>query len=169
MKQPYNHTDVTILYKLIGESVWHLQHLENVLSSYTTLSILQRKRDKGSKVTESGAFKSLNGQQKQVLGQLIGSAKDHGVIPENMYSRFSDFLDERNWLIHKCVVNEYLTLRNENEKKLLFSRIGEFAAEAKLLTNEMHGHLEAWFKEHGYSIEEAYENAERILSDAEKS
>lgn len=169
MNQPYNNTDVTTLYRLIGESVWHLQHLENVLSSYTSLRILQRKRGKGCKVTESGAQKSLDGQQKQVLGKLIESAKEQGAIPENMYERFSRFLDERNWVIHKCVVNEYLALRNEEDKNRLFARLGEFGTEAKLLTKEIHDLFESWFTGQGYSIEEAHKNAERILSNAEKS
>jgi hypothetical protein len=86
-----------------------------------------------------------------------------------MHERFSEFLDERNWVIHRCVLNEYLALRNEDDKKRLFVRIGEFAAEAKLLTKEIHDLFESWFKEQGYSFEEAHKNAERILSDAEKS
>lgn len=169
MKQPYNHTDVTTLYKLIGESVWHLQHLENVLSSYTALKILQRKRDKGSEVTETSAQKSLDGQQKQVLGQLIGSAKEHGTIPEHLHVRFGDFLNERNWVIHKCVINEYLSLRNDKDKNRLFLRIGKFVTEANLLTKEIHDLFESWFKEQGYNLEEAHVNAGRILSNAEKS
>lgn len=169
MNQPYNYTDVPILYKLIGESVWHLQHLENVLSSYTTLRILQRKRDKGSKVNEADVLKSLGGQRNQVLGQLIGSAKEHGAIPENLHVRFGDFLDERNWVIHKCVVNEYLSLRNENDKNRLLDRIGEFATEANLLHKEIHDLFELWSTEQSYSLEEAYRNAGRLLSEAEKS
>lgn len=169
MNQPYNVTDISTLYGLIGKSVWHLQHLELALSTYTALRILQKKRDEGIKIDETNAMKSLANQQKQVLGQLIGSAKEHGAIPKDLHARFRDFLDERNWIIHNCVIDEYLSLRNENDKTRLFCRIHEFAIEAHLLTGEINSFNELWYVEKGYSFEEAQKNAEKILSNAEKN
>ncbi|MDD5549419.1 MAG: hypothetical protein PHI79_07500 [Sulfurovaceae bacterium] len=169
MNQPYSDLDVSTLYMLIGESVWQLQHLENALSTHTTLRILEWKKSQGIKINETHAMKSLGNQQKQVLGQLIGSAKKHGAIPKSLYMRFRDFLDERNWIIHKCVINEYLSLRNENNKTRLFNRINKFTIEARLLIKEVNSFNELWYVEKGYSLEESQRNAEKILSDAEKN
>ncbi len=91
MKQPYTESDVNTLYNLLGMSVWQLQHLENILTIFTTLVILHKKREKGIKITEKVQEQSLRKQQKLTLGPLISSAKNQKTIPEELYNRFEKF------------------------------------------------------------------------------
>jgi hypothetical protein len=37
--------DIRLLYEKIGEGIWMLQHLENVMASFIALKILQQKRE----------------------------------------------------------------------------------------------------------------------------
>ena len=169
MKQPYTENDVNTLYTLLGMSVWQLQHLENILTTFTTLVILHKKREKGIKITEKDIEKSLQKQQKLTLAPLISSSKNQKTIPEELYNRFEKFLIERNWVIHKCVISEYLSLRNEKNKEKLFKRINNFANEAKYLTKEIHILHKSWFEKCGYDLNAAHINAENILKEVEKS
>ncbi len=169
MKQPYTEKDVNTLYNLLGMSVWHLQHLENILTTFTTLVILHKKVKNGEKITEKDKEEFLQKQQKLTLGPLIGSSKKEKTIPKELYNRFEKFLSERNWVIHKCVINEYLSLRNEKNKEKLFERISNFANDAQALTKEMYILHESWFEKRGYNLKAAHMKAEKILNEAEKS
>lgn len=168
MGNPYTQEDVDQLYMLIGKAVWHLQHLENIVASFTVVKILQAKRAKGEKWAEANVAKVMEKQKKQTLGPLISAAKSHKTIPPPLAKRFDELLVERNWLIHKCVTDEYLSLRNQPEKQRLFARIDDFAEEAIALQNEVHGLFEQWFIGLGYDLGKAYEHAERQLKQAEQ-
>ena len=126
MNIPYTDEDVNYLFHILGQAVWYLQHLEKVLTTFNAFKILQRKRDKGIKVTKQLGHKVLGKQRGQTLGPLIGTAKQERTIPKKLMNRFDVFLEERNWIIHKCVINEYLSLRNAESKKRLFERISNF-------------------------------------------
>ena len=112
MNIPYTDDDVNYLFHVLGQAVWYLQHLEKVMTTFNALKILQGKRDKRIKITQKVAQEVLDKQRGQTLGPLIGAAKREKTIPKQLMNRFEEFLTERNWLIHKCVVDEYLSLRN---------------------------------------------------------
>ena len=168
MNTSYTETDVGELYSLLGESIWNLQHLEIAVTTFTAMKILQRKRDKGTEITEDVGERVLNKQRRQTLGPLINAAKRERIIPNDLIERFDLFLKERNWLIHKCVVNEYLSLRNKKNKEDLFSRILVFSTEAQSLKKEIYKLLERWYEQKGYDLEHAYKLAEKLISNAEK-
>ena len=165
----YTDEDVNHLFHILGRAVWYLQHLEKVLTTFNAFRILQRKRDKGTKVTKKVGYKVLEKQQGQTLGPLIGTAKREKTIPKNLMNRFDDFLEERNWIIHKCVINEYLSLRNMDSKQRLFKRIEAFVDEAITLRREIHHLMKDWYSDSGYDLNYAYSLAEKMLENAEKS
>ena len=169
MNMPYTDEDVNYLFQILGQAVWYLQHLEKVLTTFNAFKILQRKRDKGLKVIKKIGDKALEKQQGQTLGPLIGTAKREKTIPKNLMNRFDDFLEERNWIIHKCVINEYLSLRNVDSKQRLFKRIEAFVDEAIELKREIHNLMESWYSDSGYDLNDAYSLAEKMLQNAEKS
>lgn len=164
---PYTVEDVQELYVSIGEGVWHLQHLENTVTIFTTLKILQRKRDKGLKVTEKLYEEILAKQRKLSLGPLIGSAKREKTIPTLLLKQFAEFLGERNWLIHKCVIGEYLSLRNQVTRNQLFYRLEKFTEQAQELNRKMSDLLDSWYKQKGYDLEYVYKLAEESIREAE--
>ena len=84
-------------------------------------------------------------------------------------NRFDDFLEERNWLIHKCVVDEYLSLRNVTLKTKLFKRIERFVDESIALRREVHNLMESWYLSSGYNLDYAYSLADQMLKNAGKS
>jgi len=84
-------------------------------------------------------------------------------------NRFDDFLDERNWIIHNCVINEYLSLRNMDSKQRLFKRIEAFVYEAITLRKEIHNLMESWYSDSEYDLNYAYSLAEKLLKNAQKS
>lgn len=168
MDIPYTDEDVNYLFHILGQAVWYLQHLEKMLTTFNAFKILQRKRDKGIKVTKKIGEKVLEKQRGQTLGPLIGTAKQERTIPKKLMSRFDVFLEERNWVIHKCVINEYLSLRNTESKKRLFERIEAFVDEAITLRREIHNLMETWYSDSGYDLNQAYSLAEKMLEKAEK-
>jgi hypothetical protein len=167
MKTLYTDKDVDVLYDLIGQSVWYLQHLELAVSTFTALKILQRKREKGTKITEQIGERILSNQRGLTLGPLISSAKREKTMPENLWKRFDKFIKERNWLIHNCVITDYMALRNEDNKKALFNRFEEFTNEAVALKKEIYNLLEIWYSSKGYDLDYAYNLAEETLRNAE--
>ena len=59
MNNPYTNDDISYLFYVIGEAVWYLQHLEHGVTTFTTLKILQRKKEKGTTITEKIAKEVL--------------------------------------------------------------------------------------------------------------
>ncbi|WP_284451693.1 glutathione S-transferase family protein [Methylophaga thalassica] len=169
MNTPYKQEHVDQLYRLIGEAVWHLQHLENVVASFTTFKVLQAKREKGKRLKQADVERALGKQKGQTLVPLIGNAKSHKTIPPHLVKRFDVFLSDRNWLIHNCVTDEFLSLRNKEERQRLFQRVAEVSQQAIALQGEIHGLFEDWFTELGYDLGESYELAEELLKNAEQS
>ena len=165
---PYSEADVQTLYNLIGQSVWHLQHLEHALTTFTAMKILQRERERGSKLTENVCRRALEKQRGFTLGPLIASAKREQTIPRILLERFDRLLQERNWLIHKCVVNEFLSLRSETRRQALFVRISSFADEAIALKNEVYEILGKWYESVGYDLDCAYQFARESVQEAEQ-
>ena len=166
MRTPYTQEHIDQLYTLIGKALWHLQHLENIVAYFTTYKILQAKRDKGKKLRQTDLERVLGKQKGQTLGPLISTAKAHKTIPADLAKRFDLLLAERNWLIHHCVTDEYLSLRNETKRLRLFRRINTFAEEAISLQNEVQCLFEDWFTELGYDLSKAYDVAEDLLKNA---
>lgn len=166
MDRSYSEGDIQELYTLIGGCVWQLQHLENTVTTYTALKIMQRKREKGTKITKEVGETILSKQRKLNLGPLISSARCESTIPEKLLNRFKNFLDERNWLIHKCVVDDYLSLRNEIKKQMLFNRLVTFVEEARGLNNEIHALMESWYIETGYDLDYAHNLAEHTINES---
>jgi hypothetical protein len=143
--------------------------LATVVASFTAFKVLQAKREKGKRLRQVEVERVLGKQKGQTLGPLIGNAKSHKTIPPHLAKRFDVFLSERNWLIHNCVTNEFLSLRKKAERQRLFQRIGGFSEEAIALQGEIHGLFEDWFTELGYDLGESYELAEELLKNAEQS
>jgi len=159
----YTIDDVNHLYLSIGEAIWNLQHLENVMTTYNALRILQKKREKKILFSDEQAFKILEKQRKLTLGPLISSAKDNHTLSKELEGRFENFLTERNWLIHKCVISDYLSLRNKESKEKLFLRITAFIEDAVSLKRELYNQMQRWFEGKGYDLEKAYALADELL------
>ena len=161
--------NVTELYRSIGEVIWMLQHLEYAMTHFNALSILKKRREKGQKVGEKEGFAALEKQRKLTLGPLIKAAKSEQTLPLTLEAKFDSFLGERNWLIHRCVRDEYFSLENETAKQKLFERIATFTTDGIVLKKEVFSMMERWFQNAGYSVEEAYEKAGILIEKAKNN
>ncbi len=168
-ESPYNEDDVSELYRLIGRGVWHLQHLENVLASFILLKKLQKDKKSGTKISQSVLEAAQAKEREKTLGPLISSGKSEKCFPNELSEKFDSYLVERHWLIHKCVIEEFLALRNVNAKLALFTRIDNFANTSIHLQNELSSLFETWFTENGYNIDRAYAIADQNMANAERS
>lgn len=146
-----------------------LQHLENVVATFTAMIILQKRRDKSKNVSEVFAYRTLEKQKKLTLGPMISNAKREKSIPASLHKRFEFFLKERNWLIHNCITTDYLSLRSEKNKTTLFNRLNNFSEEAMALRKEIYNLNNEWFSEKGYDLNLAFENAKKLIREASKS
>jgi len=139
------------------------------LTTFSALKILQKERDKGAKVTEIVGQRVLEKQRGLTLGPLIASAKREETIPLNLMKRFESLLQERNWLILKCVINEFFALRSETRKQALFARISSFVDEAISLKTSVNEIMAKWFEAAGYDLDHVFRIAQESLREAERS
>ena len=166
MNTPYTADDVDDLYRSIGRCVWHLQHLDNVVFTFTTLIDLDEFKSRGEKVTEALARETRAKQRKLTLGPLIAEAKRKGSISPAMSERFDALLAERNWLIHRCVIDEYLALRGPTSRANFFRRLDAFEEMTIALRGQVATMLEDWYQRAGYDRALADAIAVRALHDA---
>jgi len=165
----YTYDDVEQLYNLLGQSVWQLQHLENVMATFTAMRLIQLRRNEKIDVSVENANDIVNKQRKLTLGPLIDMAVKENVVPFDLTKRLENFLGERNWLIHRCVHQEFLSMRNDSARLRLFDRISSFVNEAILIRKGIMDLGHGWLCDMGYDQEEASSLAEKMLAEAESS
>jgi hypothetical protein len=98
--------DVTAL---VGYTVWQIQVLERVLASYL---VMVHKLQLGAARTEVETMFHKVG--KQTLGQLFRAIENEGGAPAALLPRLEQFVDERNWLVHRS--------RHDNRKDIYTAR-----------------------------------------------
>ena len=81
MDIPYTQEDVNHLFHLLGRAIWSLQHLEKAVTTFNAMKKLQRKRDKGTKITQEMAKDALARERAQTLKERIMGSVDPVVIP----------------------------------------------------------------------------------------
>ena len=133
------------------------------MTTYNALKILQKLREDNIHFSDKEAYFTLEKERKLTLGPLISSAIKHKTLPQDLEKRFEQFLIERNWSIHKCVISNYLSLRNNDTKTGLFIRISNFIEEAISLKKELFNKMQNWFEGKGYDLNSAYLLADQIL------
>lgn len=124
--------DEMLLYCLIGEAVWMIQHLEDALSHSITLKKHVKKPynlplEQGNKI--------LDEYRSYTLGKAIKIVEKEDIFPESLQQVLANFLPKRNWLIHKCMHqsrNDFSSVRNLQG---LFDKIKGIAKEADLILN----------------------------------
>jgi hypothetical protein len=98
--------DVTAL---VGYTVWQIQILERVLASHL---VMVHKLQLGAARTEVESMFHKVG--KQTLGQLFRAIENEGGAPAALLPRLKQFVDERNWLVHRS--------RHDNRKDIYTAR-----------------------------------------------
>jgi hypothetical protein len=84
------------LYFLLGKAVWTIQHLEDALNT----AIIIKNPDVNAKAEAEKLRKSY---RKLPLGRAIERADKEQTFNEDLQKNLQDFLQKRNWLIHRCM------------------------------------------------------------------
>jgi hypothetical protein len=138
MRRQISSEELHTLYSLIGEGIWHLQNVEEILDVYITLKGNVKKR--GS-MPEEKAEKILAKHRRNTLGSSIKAATKLHVLSEKLQEQLKLFKKERDWLVHRSVYQHRADLYDDEKRSSLFTRIGTFNEEAimiiKILATEL--------------------------------
>lgn len=160
MSPEISEDELHIFFNYIGQGIWHLQNLEDVLATYITM-----KHDikAPGAVSEENAQASLQ-KNREGLGTLLKTAFRHHVMPKDLEARFQTFRGERNWLVHKCAYQNRKDLYNTEKRQVLINRILNFCREAITLRQLIFADLDLFFRNQGGDFGESMRLANAELA-----
>lgn len=155
--------------RLIGEAVWHVQYLEDVLVSFLIIHLLHERRCAGEMIAENIAKALLaEKREKLTIGPLIDICRANKIIRPDQLSRFETFKAERHWLVHRSVVESGDDLYLEATRAEVFSRIDRVKEEAIALKKIVDKDQQAWFvRKCRVDIDKAKASAEKAIRELE--
>lgn len=132
MKYKTNPTDqdVVCLFFLIGEAVWTTQLLESILCDSNTLK-KDVKHPKNFSKQEADEFRKKN--REFTLGKAIKKAKENDFDFESFSKDLEALNEERNWLMHKLINQNYDDMFEAASREKLFIRIKAISSKAVML------------------------------------
>jgi hypothetical protein len=87
-----------LLYARMGEAICKIQILEQALSHCITVKL-------NPDVKESDANVFLSKQQSLTFGTVVKLAAREGAFSDKLQKKLEDLLAERNWLVHKAMLD----------------------------------------------------------------
>ncbi len=121
------------LFCFIGEALCKTQILEQALSHSITLKM-------NSEVSRTEADEKLAKTQTYTLGKAIKLAEKESLLPLSLQANLYNFLDQRNWLVHKAMFESrkglHIVLTN-----LLLQKIKNISTAAENLQREIESDL----------------------------
>lgn len=114
------------LYCCLGEALCAVQILEDALSH----SIVIKKKEPSQK---KEADNLLNKQRFYTFGRAINVAKKETLLPESLMIELSDFLPERNWLIHESLIEN----KEEFQSDSFFNKLSKKTKDISLKANKL--------------------------------
>ena len=140
MQRQINEEELKVFYNLIGEAVWLIQYLEDVMVTFVVAKMHKRQP-----ATAAEAFSRLEKERKGTLGTIYKKAKSEGAIPPAYETRFDKLLEERNWLIHRSKGESSSDLYNDAFRMRMIQRISRIQEESvqlrQVLFNEFRSFL----------------------------
>jgi len=127
MKRQIDSTELNFLYTKIGESIWHLQHVENNLA---TLILIKGIAKELNSLTESEALGHQKRLNKLTLGQLLGKTEKLDIIEPFLLKRIKSLNNERKWIVHNSVTESGHELYTDTGRDFVFTKILAFIDEA---------------------------------------
>src|ERR1041384_1994067 len=86
------------LYCFMGEALCMIQTVEGALTIALTIKL-------HSDATKDEADEALNIHFSYTLGRAINVAAKENLFPPELQNELNDFLQQRNWLVHKNMVD----------------------------------------------------------------
>lgn len=115
-----------------------IQHLEGALSVAITL-----KRDirYPSRITKKEADNFLKKYRLITLGRAINLAKQSTNYSETLYNDLEELLKERNWLVHKLMIDHLDDMNVPQKRENLFQRIKAISNKSNTLQKTIEADL----------------------------
>ncbi len=88
-------------------------------------------------------------------------------MPDRLENRFKFFLKTRNWILHDCVNDNHLSLKDSKSQKFFFDLLEEYIKESKALKAKIFKEMETWLKANGYDLDRLYPLSGVLLKDNE--
>lgn len=142
------------MYYLSGKALCSIQILEDALSHSIALKKDVKTPDNMSR-EEANAF--LTKYRKLSLGQAIKNASDGSIFSKTILESLRAFLDERNWLVHHCLIQFIDDFDNPKTRNALFQKIDHISNRANSLQREIEYDLIQYSKERGVETSKAEE------------
>ena len=128
-KIPANQDEIT-LYCFVGEALWKTQIVEQALNHSITLKMNPAE-------TKERADEFLKQYQSYTLGKAIKLAIKKNLYSLSLQDELNAFLKQRNWLVHKAMLESHKDLNTENMKEELFNKIKSISDKAESIQREI--------------------------------
>lgn len=115
IKIPADDSEIN-LYCFLGEALLKTQMAEQALSHSITLKMNPEK-------TKDQANEFLKQNQRYTFGHAIKIANNEKLYNSSLQDALNDFLQQRNWLVHKVICGNEEDLNAGNIKEELFHKI----------------------------------------------
>jgi hypothetical protein len=133
------------LYCFVGESVCAVQHVEDALSHSIVIKKIKPQ-------LRSEADKLLKKHRSYTLGQAIKIAKKESLFPESLQQELIEFLEERNWLIHKSIAQGRDDWDSNISREKLISRIKTITTQTQKLQQLIEEDLIVYSEDNGVDM-----------------
>jgi hypothetical protein len=158
-----NTDELADFYQRIGAALWHLQYLEDVLVNFLVMKIIHEHRCSGKTVTISDAQALLADKRLLTLGLLVKTCIRRKIIQSENQARFGAFKVERDWLVHRSMVESGDDLYDDATRTTLFGRIATVQQEAISLKGLVASGCTSWAAAHGVDVTAAQDQAEDAM------
>lgn len=134
-----------VLFAMMGQALLNIQVMEECLSMAITL-----KADVGCprKVSKAEADELLKKRRTHTLGHAIREAVKNDLYGDDLQSVLNEFLNERNWLVHKSIDDFYAP----TGKDKLLMRLTSIAIDAHKIQREIENDLIAYAESKGLDM-----------------
>lgn len=163
MRRRINPDELHELFKSLGEAVWYLQHVEDVLHTFLTVRVDIKIR---ASVSPEQAAEMLLQNRRATLGTAVRIAREHGLLPRALHERLEVFKEESDWLVHRSLHRHGDDLHTPEKLVSFMERIARFVQEAKYLQKAIGTELEGFVVARGVSQAWIEDEATRLLNQA---
>ena len=163
MRRQINADELADFYRIIGKTIWHVQHLENVMVNFLVMRDIYERQRAGHTVTAGDVQSQLAEKRKITLGPLIESCQRRKIIRPEHQSRFETFKLERHWLVHQSLIQNGDDLYLDSARQAIFDRISAIEDDAISLRGVVFRDFESWSAAHGVNTEAAADHAKEAI------
>jgi len=146
------------LQSCLGKALWEIQAFEDTLAHLIAVILKVPPR---TSVQQAEAI--LEKVQGDTLGRLINETKKVIHFDKTFDPFMTQFLNERNWLVHHSWRTYHGYLDRQKEFKVLLSRVRRLADDAREFNELFVGFLQDWAKKRGVTQAELAQLQKQFL------